>query len=306
MSRENIQPPSYDGVFQPPQLAYTGNFPSYTQIYAERNDLSPSQHHGTYAQESWVPNSFHMGVGNVPAPNHNESIASPVYNDNFSYGYGQGSTTSDLLGDLNHNFPDGHQEEYYLPPAIDASYKRSFQGNSTEAFMSRDSRDDPSHMESIAVFIQCEWLRCECSGFFDRDATFFGHDTALWRHIKEKHIVPGVFKCCAPGCEMVFDRLKKLNEHSSTHSANEGQKGKQCAIGSWRCFWEDCDNKNIFNRDTSLWRHIKEKHIFPDAFKCSTPGCPKGFGRRDKRDEHSKSHDNAEKRKDKLCHSCHA
>ena len=144
--------------------------------------------------------------------------------------------------------------------------------------------------ENTAGLVQCGWPTCTYSTFFNRHATFFGHDTRLWRHIKQEHILPGTFDCSAPGCGMTFDQLKKLNAHSKIHDVSGLQKGKQCTVDIIHCGWEECGSTKFYNRDSTLWRHIKGTHVLPDAFKCSTPGCGKGFGRRDKWNEHSKTH----------------
>ncbi|KAJ5941237.1 transcriptional regulator family: C2H2 zinc finger [Penicillium verrucosum] len=74
-----------------------------------------------------------------------------------------------------------------------------------------------------------------------------------------------------------------------------------------KCDWKDCTNPCLFTRDTSLWRHIKEKHIFPDAFKCSSLLCNMSFGRRDKLNEHLRSaHADGEGQEGRYCRSCNA
>lgn len=76
--------------------------------------------------------------------------------------------------------------------------------------------------------------------------------------------------------------------------------------GSFRCDWKNCKNSNSFTHDTSLWRHIKEKHLFRDAFKCPASQCSKAYGRRDKMREHWQSaHADSKEPKESRCRSCH-
>ncbi|KAJ9300136.1 hypothetical protein DTO271G3_2253 [Paecilomyces variotii] len=54
--------------------------------------------------------------------------------------------------------------------------------------------------------------------------------------------------------------------------------------GHVKCRWEGCTYTGDFSRDTTLWRHIKAIHLFPDAFACRQ--CRRNFGRKDKYDKH--------------------
>lgn len=82
---------------------------------------------------------------------------------------------------------------------------------------------------------------------------------------------------------------------------------KRSLTGPIKCDWKDCTNPRLFTRDTSLWRHIKEKHIFSDAFKCSSLSCDMSFGRKDKLNEHLRSaHAGGECQKGGCRRSCHA
>ncbi|KAJ9262218.1 hypothetical protein DTO212C5_8015 [Paecilomyces variotii] len=56
--------------------------------------------------------------------------------------------------------------------------------------------------------------------------------------------------------------------------------------GHVKCRWEGCTYTGDFSRDTTLWRHIKAKHLFPSAFVCRVEQCQRAFGRKDKYDEH--------------------
>ena len=62
-------------------------------------------------------------------------------------------------------------------------------------------------------------------------------------------------------------------------------------VGLVQCGWQGCTNSSFIGRDLSLWRHIKEKHIRPDAFKCPAPKCKRSYGRMDKLNEHLRSHE---------------
>lgn len=149
---------------------------------------------------------------------------------------------------------------------------------------------------STASLIQCRWQGCT-------DSSFFGRDTALRQHIKEEHILPGVFKCSTPGCGETFDRLSKLHGHSRSHGDDIGHKGKQPTVHILQCGWHGCTNLQFFSCYYTLWRHIKEKHSLPGIFKCPTPGCGREFGRQDKLDEHFRAHGNNKGRKGIRRHS---
>lgn len=87
---------------------------------------------------------------------------------------------------------------------------------------SRAHEDSTAHKDkqNTVHLINCEWQDCK-----NRNFSCF---STLWRHIKEKHSLPGVFKCNNPGCEREFGRQDKLDEHLQVHVDNKERKGKKC------------------------------------------------------------------------------
>ncbi|KAJ5527353.1 hypothetical protein N7513_011512 [Penicillium frequentans] len=52
-------------------------------------------------------------------------------------------------------------------------------------------------------------------------------------------------------------------------------------LGHLQCGWKGCTYTGAFTTETSLWRHIKTKHVSPGQFKCPFPKCGKCFSRKD-------------------------
>ncbi|KAI2707747.1 transcriptional regulator family: C2H2 zinc finger [Penicillium roqueforti] len=102
-----------------------------------------------------------------------------------------------------------------------------------------------------------------------------------------------------------------LNETPCEGSPTDDRTSRRCrskpnaksSTGPVTCGWEGCTYTLPFTHVISLWRHIKDKHIFPDAFKCPSPQCGKAYGRKDKLQRHLRSHADAEGRG--KCRSCH-
>ncbi|KAJ9284978.1 hypothetical protein DTO027B5_8553 [Paecilomyces variotii] len=69
-------------------------------------------------------------------------------------------------------------------------------------------------------------------------------------------------------------------------SRRQHRPGTGTNPGRVKCRWEGCTYAGDFTRDTTLWRHIKTQHLFPNAFACPVRQCRRAFGRKDKYDEH--------------------
>lgn len=60
------------------------------------------------------------------------------------------------------------------------------------------------------------------------------------------------------------------------------------ATPSKKCEWKGCTFPRPFRREAELIRHIKTVHVSRDAYKC--PICGKGFGRKDRMEDHRRTH----------------
>ncbi|KAL3458802.1 hypothetical protein BJX64DRAFT_265934 [Aspergillus heterothallicus] len=64
----------------------------------------------------------------------------------------------------------------------------------------------------------------------------------------------------------------------------------------FQCKWEGCKSNATYKRDAELWRHIRTKHLAPDAYRCPVAGCGRTFGRSD----HLKIHERVHQRQDQF------
>lgn len=55
-----------------------------------------------------------------------------------------------------------------------------------------------------------------------------------------------------------------------------------------KCQWKGCTFPRPFRRDAELMRHTRTIHVSRDAYKC--PICGRGFGRKDKMEDHRRTH----------------
>lgn len=60
------------------------------------------------------------------------------------------------------------------------------------------------------------------------------------------------------------------------------------STASKKCEWKGCTFPRPFRRDAELMRHIKTVHVARDAYKC--PVCGRGFGRKDRMEDHRRTH----------------
>ncbi|GAM38744.1 hypothetical protein TCE0_033r09724 [Talaromyces pinophilus] len=79
------------------------------------------------------------------------------------------------------------------------------------------------------------------------------------------------------------------NENNSLQSSDQYNVSPPIeATPSKKCEWKGCTFPRPFRRDAELMRHIKTIHIARDAYKC--PVCRKGFGRKDRMEDHRRTH----------------
>ncbi|KAE8141279.1 hypothetical protein BDV38DRAFT_237655 [Aspergillus pseudotamarii] len=53
---------------------------------------------------------------------------------------------------------------------------------------------------------RCEWRACKYPGEFSREAE-------LMRHIRSKHVCPGLYECPEENCRRMFNRKDNMMEH---------------------------------------------------------------------------------------------
>ncbi|CAI7630238.1 unnamed protein product [Penicillium bialowiezense] len=94
-------------------------------------------------------------------------------------------------------------------------------------------------------------------------------------------------------------------EVSTPRSSRHGHGDNDSLSDPIQCKWQDCTSSRSYGRPSSLLRHVREKHVSPNVFRCSVPQCGRSFGRGDKLQEHLRSHENKELRKGSKRHSCH-
>lgn len=134
----------YDIFAWPPQLAYTGSPPQYTQSYAEHSNSLPIQHYDHDRQDLWDSNGYDPSIPRMLAPNPNNYLTGSIHDNDSSYGYVQGHTTSGSSVNLNYSFSKGSPGQFLPPPSVDASYERSREGSLAEEHTPRSLYSEPS------------------------------------------------------------------------------------------------------------------------------------------------------------------
>ncbi|CAI7630227.1 unnamed protein product [Penicillium bialowiezense] len=175
--------------------------------HLEQNNLFQGSTFGSCMQNTWTPNGCNMKMPETTAPNQNSSSTEPFEEKACKIG-------NDFWGEFDNQALQSCQQAYFSTP---------FGGLPTEAThggSSLDTSTSPHHRHGLDF--KCGWEGCT-------SATAYARDTSLWRHIKEKHIYPGRFKCTFLRCGKSFGRKDKLQEHlRSAHAETEGRKRESC------------------------------------------------------------------------------